>query len=641
MAADSPKPRPSREGPTTNIGSHLNLRVLTWAAIVLPVAFLAALDVVRHLVFPEFLHTLPGFLATYAMIAGGVVAFSFCVFGLIRRLQRRIIDQNSQLSALNEIARATTTKLVLQELLDASLDQTLADLRADAGLICIVDADKQEHTAVCHRGFSQELVSRLQRAKLQSTPIADQVVHTGRPVVWERILEEPRVTEAARREGVRSGISAPLKAEGEVTGILVVATRNERRFSVEDREFLETVGGQLGIVIRNTVLYERAQARNRELAALLEIGRATAAADDLERLLSQTLDTLIRLTSADAAEVWLTGPDGSLAMRSHRGASPGAFLERTRLEPGEGIPGIVVQTRSPVFTHDLANDARFVRQTVTREGFKTFGAVPLMYRGAPVGVLAVAALSGAAFVGHEESRLLEGVAEHLAMGIENARLQQQVQDSAVLLERERIAREMHDGTGQLLGYINVQSTAVKALMARGELEAAREELTRLQQVARDLYADVREGILGLRAAGQPTGSFFGAIADYIGSYRAMFGIDARIQLAPGVEDTALAPGAEIQLMRIVQEALTNVRKHARASTATVRFERIGDHLLSTIGDDGQGFDVVRLASDGRARFGLETMRERAEAVGGSVEIEAERGRGTTIRVRIPATERKR
>ncbi|MBI4219691.1 MAG: GAF domain-containing sensor histidine kinase [Chloroflexi bacterium] len=620
---------------STALTGRFNLDVLKWAAIVLPVVFLAVLDVVRHVVFPGFLHTVPGFVAAHAVIALGVAAFSFAVFGLVRRLEGRIVDQNRQLSALNEIAKATTTKLKLQELLDASLANVLADLRADAGLICIVDFDREEHTAVCHRGFSAEMIARLQRAKLQSTPIANQVVRTGRPVIWERVLEEPRVAEAAKREGIKSGITAPLKAEGEVTGLLVVATRQERRFSPAEREFLETIGGQLGVVIRNTVLYERSQAQNRELSTLLAIGRATTATTALDDLFDQALDTLTRVTAAEAAEVWFTDAEGSLQMRCHRGAQQEAFMERTRFSRGEGIPGTVAQTPATFVTHGLADDVRFLRQAVVRAGFNTFCAVPAVYRNVTVGVLAVAARSADAFSEKEEIRLLEGVAELLALAIENARLQQEVQESAVLLERERIAREMHDGMGQLLGYINTQTIAVKALLARGDIDGARAELTSMEEIARDLYADVREGILGLRAAGRRSEGFFPAIGEYITRYSEMSGIDVRIETNSGAGDMRLTPTVEIQLMRIVQEALTNVRKHSGARTATVSFDRDDGELRVVVSDDGHGFDAAKVRSTGWPRFGLQTMKERAEAVGGNLQIESGSGRGTSVRVCIP------
>lgn len=613
---------------------HLNMRVLRWATIVLPVLFLATVDFLRHTVFYTQLHALPGFLATYAALAMGVTVFSFAVFGLIARLQARVSQQNRQLSALNAIALASAQNLRSEQVLETGLDNVLRVMDADAGLICIVDAEREEHTARCHRGFSEEVVRNIQRAKLRDDPIASQVVRTGRPVIMERVMDDPRVAEAARRNGVKSAISAPLKSEGAVNGVLVVASRKERHFTPADEEFLLAIGGQLGMAVRNAALFEQAERRNHELAALVTAGKAVASSLDLDDVLGKSLDAVVEVAGVDAAEVWLhEEPD--LALRCHRGVYREAFAERTRFPLGEGFPGLVAQTRAPLLIRDLASDARFVRQRVVQAGFRTFCALPLLYQDRLVGVLGVAAFSPDVLTRAGDVRLLEAIGERISVAIVNAELHKQVQDVATLHERERIAREMHDGMAQLLGYINTQSLAVKKLLANQQLAEAHTELTKMEEITRDLYADVREGILGLRIAGRRNGGLLSALREYIQSYTEMSKVAVNLQVFPDAEKLRLAPSVEIQLMRIIQEALTNVRKHARATTAEIRFERLGPRIRVTIADNGQGFDTTRPPSRGWPRFGLQTMRERAEAVGGTLTIEAAPAQGTRIAVELP------
>lgn len=160
---------------------RLSMGLLRWLTIVGPLVFLASLDVLRHTVFVEPLHSLPGFLGTYAIIALAVSLFSYSIFGLVSRLQQRIMDQNRYLSALNEIAKAAAGKLQLTEFLDIGLDHISSTMEADAGLICLVDREREEHTAICSKNFSPELVSEIQRAKLRDDPVAYEVVHGGRP----------------------------------------------------------------------------------------------------------------------------------------------------------------------------------------------------------------------------------------------------------------------------------------------------------------------------------------------------------------------------------------------------------------------------------------------------------------------------
>ena len=613
---------------------RINLNVLKWATILLPILFLAGLDWLRHTVFLNPLHTIPGFVTIYAVLAIGVVFFSYIIFGFIGRLQKKVVDQNQHLLALNDIAKLSAVKPGINDVLQSSLDTVLAVMKADSGLICQVDPEKEEHTAICYRGAPVEFVRKIQRADLKDDLVAYEAVKTGKLVIVERVLEDPRIPEEVKQRGIKSIISAPLKSEGEVNGILAIASRTERNYSDADREFLESIGGQLGLVVRNASRFEQSQTQNQELSALLSVGKVTTSSLDLDGLLDQSLDTIIGVTSADAAEIWLKDDNDEMVMRCHRGAHSETFLERTRFGLGEGIPGIVAQTGEDILVHDLPSDTRFRRQKVTEAGFNTFYAMPLIYQDKLVGVLAMAALSAEDLTEQREFSLLKGIGEWLALATENTRLYQQVQDIAVLQERERLAHEMHDGMAQMLGYVNTQTIAVKKLLADDRTKEARTQLTRMEEIARDLYADVREGILGLRIASRKDGLFPG-LQEYTERFTDMSGIKVEIRISPEAEHSHLTPAVEIQLIRIIQESLTNVRKHSHAGSVNIEIGLDGDGLCALVVDDGQGFETTRLPSAGRPRFGLHTMRERAEAVGGSFILEAAAGKGTSVKVCVP------
>lgn len=615
---------------------RVNMQLLKWATIVLPIVFLVSLDLLRHNIFYGQLHVLSGFIVTYTVIAIGVVVFTFSVFGFIDRLQRRTIEQNRRLSALNDIARASAVSLGLEDTLRVSLKIIVANMNVDSGLICLVDAEKEEHALVCHIGLSPEAAERIQKRKLRDEPIGLTAVRTGRTVVIERVCDDTRVTEAAKRDGVKSMISTPLKFEGQVNGILGISTHTERHFSDADQEFLNGIAGQLGMAIRNAQLYQQVELHNRELGALLAVGKVVTSSFDLNDLLSKSLDTVTEVMPVDAAEIWLMDAQEELTMSCHGGSHYEAFLGQTRFRLGEGIPGLVAQKREPILMHDLPDDNRFLRKEVVKAGFHTLCALPLLYRKKLVGVLLVAAISADAIKRQRELRLLEGIGEWLAIAIENAHLYQQVQDVAVLQEREWIAREMHDGMAQLLGYINTQSLAVRKLLSDNRLTQAQDELTKMEGITRDLYADVREGILGLRTPLSREDGLLPALREYAERYMEMTDIKVEFN-ANGAISGGLPPPVEIQLTRIIQEALTNVRKHSKASEVKVAFERMGNDLLVTIADNGQGFDFARLPSTGWPRFGLQTMRERTESLRGSLVINTAPGMGTKVEVCVPLT----
>jgi len=201
-------------------------------------------------------------------------------------------------------------------------------------------------------------------------------------------------------------------------------------------------------------------------------------------------------------------------------------------------------------------------------------------------------------------------------------------------ERERIARELHDGLAQLLGYVNTKAMAVRLMLENGQTKAAEQHLLQLEDAARELFVDVREAIFDLRATGRDGTSLTTALGEYVAQFSQLSGLPTELALTPEIEALVLPPESELQLLRIVQEALTNVRKHASASKARVNVRIEEDILELTVRDDGQGFDPGCVHTAGRPHFGLGMMRERAEAIGAEFDLDAQPGVGTLVRVQL-------
>lgn len=388
--------------------------------------------------------------------------------------------------------------------------------------------------------------------------------------------------------------------------------------------------------LERQILEQRDELRQRtqELKAVLAVGRAASSSLELGELLDAAMDAILEVTRTDAAEVWLREEPGELVLARHRGVDADAFAERTRLRDGEGLPGLAATEGAPIVVHDLPHECRFVRPQILERGFRTYCALPLRHREEIVGVLGVASKDPDKLSGERELRLLVGIGERVALAIANARLHERVLDGAVLEERMRIARELHDGLAQVLGYINTQTLAVKRLLATGRAEEARGELDAMEDAARDVYGDVREAILGLRMS-LPRQGLVPALRGYLDEYAPMSGVQLSLEADERVELLELPPEVEIQLLRVVQEALANVRKHARATHAAVRLALADGELAIEIADDGQGFDPRLEAHTGWPRFGLQTMRERAQALGGRFAVESGPGAGTRVRVSLP------
>ncbi len=209
-----------------------------------------------------------------------------------------------------------------------------------------------------------------------------------------------------------------------------------------------------------------------------------------------------------------------------------------------------------------------------------------------------------------------------------------VREHAIVEERKRIARELHDGLSQLLGFVNTKAIATRLLLEDDKIDLAGEQLTELEEAARDSFVDVRAAILGLHMASTTGEGLANSLRDYTSQFSRLTAIPVDLDVDPELDDRTLPAEIELQLLRIVQEALTNTRKHASASQAWIRMSQENNSLELSIWDDGVGFDPQAPASDADLKFGLDTMRERAETIGAEFRLDSSSGSGTRVVVRL-------
>jgi signal transduction histidine kinase len=209
-----------------------------------------------------------------------------------------------------------------------------------------------------------------------------------------------------------------------------------------------------------------------------------------------------------------------------------------------------------------------------------------------------------------------------------------LQELAVLEERDRLAREMHDGFAQALGVLNLNAKAARQALTTGDLDHSSQALDALEQLIDQTYADVRETISSLRTTISPEKGLIAVVDQYLEEFGLQYGLKTQLILKE-TEDICFTTSQEIQLLRIIQEALSNVRKHAQASQVRIQFAKIDQTVEITIVDDGPGFDPATVEHATRQAFGLVIMRERAESLNGVFRLETQPGAGTTIMVRIP------
>ncbi len=304
--------------------------------------------------------------------------------------------------------------------------------------------------------------------------------------------------------------------------------------------------------------------------------------------------------------------------------------------------GQVVAQKQPLTCYDVQTDPRFDGSVPRRLGFRSVLGVPFVVQGRVVAVAYVLTMDENRTFTGEEIELVWNIANTVGLAIENARLHQQVRQLAALEERNRLAREMHDNLSQALGVLKLKLSLTGDLLDGGEpagpdgdlLTQVRDNLLEMKAIAAEAYTDTREAIFDLRMVVPAGTGFVAALQAYLAKYRASYGIDATL-IADAEATAILTMQTTTQLIQIIQEALTNVRKHARTAKAWIHLERDGDDLRTTIADNGQGFDPARMMANAQRSYGLQVMQERAASMGGRLAVESRPGQGTHIIVWTP------
>ncbi len=353
----------------------------------------------------------------------------------------------------------------------------------------------------------------------------------------------------------------------------------------------------------------------REVRSLYHIGTEIARLQRLDRIIQLVVDKARELLRVDAVVLRVFAPLGGGGTPAARSGPPEAFRSDRDGPDGE----------LKVATDDGDTGDPFIRPEYA-SGHLT---VPINLGITQLGTIHVGTREKREFTA-DEVELLSGLATQAAITIERVRLSDEVRNLGAVQERERLAREMHDGLAQELGLLHLKLCgALEHASATPALADALREMVRLTDHA---YDEVRQSIFGLRTFVSRGLGLVPTLTEYLHEFSAHNGISVDLEVADGGVDR-LPPATEIQIVRIIQEALSNVRKHARTDHAWVRLQQNGDRVQVVIEDHGKGWDALTLPD--RMHFGLQVMRERAEGLGGGLRIDSMPGQGTRVVATLP------
>jgi len=368
------------------------------------------------------------------------------------------------------------------------------------------------------------------------------------------------------------------------------------------------------------------------LQALVNISRKIANLEEFPAVLQSIVSVTTELVDADAAVIALLNHEQSrlfakcfIAESNHFECTHACDAINSSI-----AKRVIAEGRALCFPQDQQSNETAWPCPLLAHPIEAAAVVPLNLDNTCIGVLVAARRTTRCFNSQDVSGL-EHLADQTVIALEHATMTSRIQSIAIVEERYRIAREMHDSLAQVLGYLNIQMQTLELLVNAGNLQQVLAELTTARQSIQAAQADVHDSILSLRTTLSDDLTLPVALKEYVIEFGVQTGIDVHFQsdqeAIPGI-----TPLANVEIVRIMQEALTNIRKHAQADTVNMTITTQQNILVITVSDDGVGFDV---AATKQSNFGLFTMKERAHQVGGNVTITSSPGAGTTVQLKVP------
>ncbi|HEU5215701.1 MAG TPA: GAF domain-containing protein [Gaiellaceae bacterium] len=538
-----------------------------------------------------------------------------------------------RLRALFAAGLAVTAELSLDALLHRIVEAAAELTGARYAALGVIDANGSELEQFVTHGIDDEL-----RAEIGELPrgrgILGVLIREARPLRLHDLADDPRsVGFPPGHPPMRGFLGVPILVRGVAYGNLYLTEKQGGEdFTDEDQELVTLLAGQAAVAIENARLYEASTRWSRQLQSLQEVGNALATETDLDRLLDLVVRRLRELLKARV--VVLALPTGGDELRFAAAAGEGAQeLLGTTISRSGSKSGAVLERRRSERVDSVMDDPEVHQEVSRRLAARTGMWVPLVARERAIGVLEIHDKEGSdARFSHDDFRLAETFAARAAVAVELS--QRMARDAlrrvvqAQELERRRLARELHDETGQALTSILLGLKPLEEALAD---HPARDALAELREHVVSALQDVRRLAVELRPAVLDDYGLVPALERLTESFAEPTGM--RVDFHSALGETRLPGEVETALYRVVQESLTNIVKHANARSISVSVARRGSVVAAVIEDDGSGFDPRKVGENG---IGLLGMRERLALIDGRLEIESRPGAGTTIVAEVPS-----
>lgn len=543
-------------------------------------------------------------------------------------------------SILEEIA----SELELRPLLTSIITRACGLLGADDGAIGLYEP--RRHVVQI------EAVHRLPEAELgtefePNEGLVGRVLATGKPVILESYADLDRISLPDQAGNAVIGVPIPGPSGG-LLGVFGIGARPPRKFGQSDLATLRLFARHASIAIQNALRYGREQRRTERMMLIASIARVITSGLEPEELVATAAQAIHNHLGYRNVVIPLLyrGEEDYLLFRAHAGAYHDIFEQPFRMQATQGITGAAVTTGEVQIVNDVRKDPRYVPPPMP-VNVRTELAVPIMLGDEVFGCIN---LEGLDPFDEDDVASIQIIADHLAVAIKNARLTSEARQAAVMRERQRLARDLHDAVSQALSSISLMSQSLVSAWRRDPAEGER-RARRIEELSRLAFSEMRALLRELRPDSVGGDAADSASRVGVGDVKRL-GLAAAVQrfaivLAPQTPTIRLdfaayrpqQPGLEESLYLICREALSNAIRHSSANRVDICGRVDGDVLTLSVRDNGRGFDLAERAAADADRseqgIGLHTMSERAAVLGGVCEIRSQTGQGTTVCIRIP------
>jgi signal transduction histidine kinase len=540
-------------------------------------------------------------------------------------LEHRVSARTEELTVLNSIAAIMSSSLVLDEILDDGLAKALEALDFESGAIFVSDSPSGDLGIAVHRGLSEEFREQVSRGLL-----SDRVARSLESLFINDLKEFDDAPEVVLAEGYRAVASVPLLSKGVLEGVLTIASRQAYHFDESNVALIGGIANQMGVAIENSRLYENEHHRAEQFRVISEVGRQITSILDVDELLREITRLVAHAFGYYIVHIGLI-EDGGLVYRGRAAGDrphPYDFVSPVRLElDSKGITTWVASHGEPLIVPDVSADPRYLSVRGMPE-IRSELALPVMGRGEMIGVLDIESDRLNAFA-EDDVVILQSLANQAGVAIQNAKLYEQARQFAVLEERQRLARELHDSVTQEIYGVTMFAEAAGRLLAQGNQAQAADHLQELQASAQEALSEMRLLIYELRPPVLEQVGLQGALQARLEAVEGRSGLDTHFTAEGQAE---LEREVQENLYGIAREALNNSLKHAHASSLSVNLYLSEPSIRLEISDDGVGFDPNGDFQEGG--LGVRGMRERAQQIGGKLSINSKPGGGTSIVVEV-------